>query len=164
MTNNNEPERLQTLYRIKSNRVLFLLYSLADLLGWTFGAIVFGGMVVAGACGIAAEMDIPAFNLGLLLIPVIVVLRFLLIIWERKNQLYIITTRDITSKGGVLNRHFQTIRLNEIRSVSYTQNLLQQIVGCGNILISSAASSRPDIVLRNIDHVAKIHAAIERRR
>lgn len=49
-------------------------------------------------------MNIPVLNLSLLLIPAIVILRFLLIIWERKNQLYTITTRGVASEGGVLNK------------------------------------------------------------
>ncbi|MPM95229.1 hypothetical protein SDC9_142383 [bioreactor metagenome] len=93
-----------------------------------------------------------------------IAIRILHIVLLRKNQFYIITTRGISSEGGVLNRFNQTLRLNEIRSVSYTQTLIQQILGCGNIVISSSATYRAGLVLSNVDHVKEIYAAIENSR
>ena len=82
----------------------------------------------------------------------------------RKAQFYIVSNRGVTSEGGVLNRFNQTFRLNEIQSVSYTQTLIQQIQGCGNIVISTAAPYRGGIVLKDVDQVKIIYNTINNNR
>ena len=83
---------------------------------------------------------------------------------------------DIEAKGGmpvffgkeihrgVLTRFNQTLRMDQIQSVSYTQTLIQQILGCGNIVVSSAATHRAGLVLFNIDNVKDVYGAIEKYR
>ena len=99
-------------------------------------------------------------NIGLTLIPLLIAIRIIYIIFLRKNQFYTVSDRSVTSEEGFLTRYKQTLRMNEIRSVSYTQTLIQQILGCGNIILSSAAASRGTMALKNINKVRSIYSVI----
>ncbi|OQA82031.1 MAG: Bacterial membrane flanked domain protein [Lentisphaerae bacterium ADurb.Bin242] len=158
------------LYRIKGNRFLFIVRNVWNTIGFAVGIILsvgLGSLMASGISGMIwndGKMNMCVIYLGMTLTPLIIAIRFLHIILLRKNQFYIISTSGVTSEGGVLNRFSQTLRLNEVRSVSYTQTLIQQILGCGNIVISSSATYRAGLVLSDVDHVKEIYAAIEHNR
>ena len=109
-------------------------------------------------------MNLGLLYLGGFLIPAIIILRIIYIMMIRKNQFYIITKDGVSSEGGVLTRFNQTLRMEQIQSVSYTQTIIQQILGCGNIVVSSAATHRASIILVNIDNVKTVYATIETNR
>lgn len=109
-------------------------------------------------------MNMGMIYLGEFLIPTIIIIRIIYIVLIRKNQFYTITERGVSSEGGVLTRFNQTLRMDQIQSVSYTQTLIQQILGCGNIVVSSAATHRAGLVLFNIDNVKDVYGAIEKYR
>ncbi|MDD3155088.1 MAG: PH domain-containing protein [Victivallaceae bacterium] len=110
------------------------------------------------------KMNMSIVILGMALIPLVIAIRVLHIVLLRKNQFYLVSTRGVASEGGVLTKFNQTLLLNEIQSVSYTQTIIQQILGCGNIVISSAATYRAGMVLVNIDRVKEIYHIINTNR
>ncbi len=134
------------LFRVKGNRLLFIIKNVWNTIWFAIGILLSIGLGTLLAGGLArtllngGEMNQGIITLGMLLIPLLTSIRILHIVLLRKNQFYIVSTKGVTSEGGVLTRFSQTLRLNEIQSVSYTQTLIQQILGCGNIVISSAAT------------------------
>ena len=166
----NEVKNGKILFRVKGNRFLFIVRNVWNTIWFAVGIILSIGLGTLLAGGISGmiwndgKMNMGIVFLGLSLILLMIAIRILHIVLLRKNQFYIITTRGISSEGGVLKRFNQTLRLNEIRSVSYTQTLIQQILGCGNIVISSSATYRAGLVLYDVDHVKEIYAAIENSR
>ena len=126
-----------------------------------------GTFLTAGISGMiwnSGKMNMGMIYLGEFLIPTIIIIRIIYIVLIRKNQFYTITERGVSSEGGVLTRFNQTLRMDQIQSVSYTQTLIQQILGCGNIVVSSAATHRAGLVLFNIDNVKDVYGAIEKYR
>ena len=161
---NSKNEKI--LYRVKSNRFLFVAQAVWNIIWFSIGTIMsigLGTLLFSGILGFLCndnKLNLPVIYLGTILIPLTIAVRILHVILLRKNQFYTISTQSITSEGGVLIRFNHTLRRNQIQSVSYTQTLIQQLLGCGNIVVSTAASSRGGIILTNIDHVQEIYKAI----
>ena len=150
------------LYRVKGNKFLFVVKNIWNVFWYAIGILLsigFGTILLSGLSGIFrndGQMNPVILNFGLLMIPLLILIRIIHIIFLRKNQFYIITEHGITSEGGFLTRFKQTLHMDEIQSVSYTRTLIQQIFGCGDIVISSAAASRGTMVLKNINQVKRI--------
>ena len=166
----NEAKNEKILYRVKGNQFLFIVkniwntiwYAIGVTLSVGLGTLLAGG--ISGAIWNGGKMNTGIVTFGIILIPILIAIRILHIILLRKNQFYIVSDRGVTSEGGVLTRFNQTLQLKEIQSVSYTQTLIQQILGCGNIVISSAATIRAGMVLVNVDRVKEIYHIINTNR
>jgi len=162
----NEVKNEKIFLRVKENTFLFVVKNIWNTFWYAVGIILsvgLGTILTAGLSGIICnngKMNTSILNFGLVLIPLLIAVRIIHIIFLRKNQFYIISDRSVTSEEGFLTRYKQTLRMNEIRSVSYTQTLIQQILGCGNIILSSAAASRGTMVLKNINKVRSIYSVI----
>ena len=160
----------KTLYRVKGNRFLFIVKNVWNTIWFAIGTTLSVGLGTVMSAGIAGmiwnggKMSMEMVYLGEFLIPALIIVRIIYIILIRKNQFYTITEREVSSEGGVLTRFNQTLRMDQIQSVSYTQTLIQQILGCGNIVVSSAATHRAGLVLFNIDNVKDVYGAIEKYR
>ena len=160
----------KTLYRVKGNRFLFIVKNVWNTIWFVIGTTLSVGLstfLTAGISGMiwnSGKMNMGMIYLGEFLIPTIIIIRIIYIVLIRKNQFYTITERGVSSEGGVLTRFNQTLRMDQIQSVSYTQTLIQQILGCGNIVVSSAATHRAGLVLFNIDNVRDVYGAIEKYR
>lgn len=158
----------KTLYRVKGNRFLFIVKNVWNTIWFAIGttlSVGLGTFLTAGISGMiwnSGKMNMGMIYLGEFLIPTIIIIRIIYIVLIRKNQFYTITERGVSSEGGVLTRFNQTLRMDQIQSVSYTQTLIQQILGCGNIVVSSAATHRAGLVLFNIDNVKDVYGAIEK--
>jgi len=167
---NNESKQEKILYRVKGNQILFIIRNIWNTICFIIGTVLSIGLGTLMSGGIYGaifnngKMNLTAVNCGVILTVMIIIIRILYIILMRKNQFYIISAIGITNEGGVLTRFNQMLRLNEIQSVSYTQTLIQQILGCGNIVISSASTYRAGIVLRDIDQVKEIYHIINNNR
>ena len=157
-------------YRVKGNRFLFIARSIWNIFWFSIGTVLSigtGSLFISGIAGFicnSGKLHTGTLNFGLFLIQLLIIVKILYTILLRKAQFYIISNRGVTSEGGVLNRFNQTLRLNEIQSVSYTQTLIQQILGCGNIVISTAATYRGGIVLKDVDQVKIIYNTINNNR
>ena len=160
---NNKNEKI--LYCVKSNRFLFVAKAVWNIIWFSIGttiSIVLGTLLFCGIFGFLCndnKLNLPVVYLGAILIPLTIAVRILHIILLRKNQFYTISTQSITSEGGVLIRFNHTFRRNQIQSVSYTQTLIQQLLGCGNIVVSTAATHRAALILHNVDQVMEIYSA-----
>ena len=158
----NEAKKEKFLCRAKENTFLFVMRSIWNTFWYAVGttlSIGLGTLLTAGLSGIFCnngQMDTGILTLGLSLIPLLIGIRVIHIIFLRRNQFYIISEQNVSSEGGFLTRFKQTLHMDEIQSVSYTRTLIQQIFGCGNIIISSAAASRGTMVLKNVNQVKRI--------
>lgn len=154
----------------KSNKFLFvckMIHQIFWLVIGTVAGVLLPTMFFSGIAGFFCndgKLNQPILCLGISLIPVIIACRIAYLVWLRKRQYYTISNESITSEGGVMHVFNRKIRIGDIRSISYHCSLIQQLLGCGNIIISSAASSNGSLVLKNIDNVKNIYNAIENNR
>ncbi len=63
---------------------------------------------------------------------------------------YTVTSENILLERGVLFREIDNIDLFRVTDVNLRQNILQRILGTGNILIASSDKSKPDVVLADV--------------
>ncbi len=154
------------IFQGKSNRAIYLIATVWNLCWFAIGLGISMAFLTLSASGLAGvlwsngKLHGPTFFAGILLYFMLLTAKIIYTIYLRKAQLYRITTKELTATGGILRKHHKTIRLQEIRSISYQRTLLQQIFNCGDIFISTSATNNPAIRLKNIDHVQAVYHQI----
>ena len=158
------------IFRGKSNKFLFICGMIHQMFWFvigTIGGILLPTLFFSGMVGYFynnGKLNPPSLYLGISLIPIIITCRIIYLIWLRRRQFYTITGDSVTSEGGVFHAFNRKIRLADIRGLSYHCSLIQQLLGCGNIVISSAATSRSTLILKNVDNIGHIYHTIENNR
>ncbi len=157
----------KVIFRGKSNKFLFICKAVHQMFWFAVGTI--GGVLlptlflsgIAGHFCNDGKLNQPILSLGICLIPIIITCRITYIIWLRKRQFYTITIESITHEGGLFRTFNQKIWIVDIRSISCHSSLIQQILGCGNIIINTAATRQGTLVLKNVDNANNLYKTIE---
>lgn len=77
-----------------------------------------------------------------------------------RSVVYVVTTRKIYRKTGLLRTDVDTVRLDRIQNVSFTQTFLQRLVGCGDMSIDTAGSSGTEIVFRSVPNPSHVNSLL----
>ena len=80
---------------------------------------------------------------------------------RRLGQHYELTTQRFIHQNGVLVRKTDRIEVIDIEDVSYTQGIIQRMLGVGTIQISGRDQSHPVLVLSGIDNVPEVASLID---
>jgi membrane protein YdbS with pleckstrin-like domain len=80
---------------------------------------------------------------------------------RRLGQHYELTTQRFIHQSGVLVRKTDRIEVIDIEDVSYTQGIIQRMLGVGQITISGRDQSHPVLVLNGIDNVPEVASLID---
>jgi uncharacterized membrane protein YdbT with pleckstrin-like domain len=111
-------------------------------------------VLIAAAVGVGAAL-IPreARPLGQLAIGVLgVVLPFL----RWLTTTYTITNRRLITRSGILNKVGKELPLNRINEVSYERSLTDRMLGCGSLIVQTAAEDGT-IVLHDVPDVEHVN-------
>jgi uncharacterized membrane protein YdbT with pleckstrin-like domain len=81
--------------------------------------------------------------------------------FRRLGQHYELTTQRFIHQSGVLVRKTDRIEVIDIEDVSYTQGIIQRMLGVGQITISGRDQSHPVLVLIGIDNVPEVASLID---
>lgn len=82
--------------------------------------------------------------------------------WLRwRTTHYVITTHRVMVRRGILNKTGKDITLSKITDVSFSQSLIDRMVGSGTLNIESAGDS-PDELFRDIPHSDEVQQLINR--
>lgn len=90
---------------------------------------------------------------GIALVLIVIVLAAPLTRWVSTS--YILTTRRLVLRAGIVNRHGRDIPLNRVNDVSFDHGLIDRILGCGRLTVESAGE-RGQLVLREVPHVEHV--------
>ncbi len=82
-------------------------------------------------------------------------------IYRRLSVHYELTTQRFVHQAGLLVRRTDRIEVIDIDDVSYTQGIIQRMLGVGTIRISSTDRTHPELVLRGIDRVPETASLID---
>ena len=96
------------------------------------------------------------------LIPIIILLRA---IWPVMNSEYVVDSRGLESREGILwfNLRQPRLRYEDIRGVEVKQSILDRVLLIGDIVVGSAAShDEGEIVLRRVSHPQGIQLLIQK--
>ena len=78
------------------------------------------------------------------------------------NTNYVVTTRGLYRKRGILSRDVKQIGFDKVQNISYTQTAVGAQFGYGTVEISTAGSSGVELQFRNIPAPADIQELISR--
>ncbi len=74
---------------------------------------------------------------------------------------YELTTQRFVHQDGIFVRRSNRIEVIDIDDVSYTQGMIQRMLGVGTIIINSSDRSHPELVIQGIDRVPEIASLID---
>ena len=81
--------------------------------------------------------------------------------YRRLGMHYELTTQRFIHQAGLLNRTTDRIEVIDIDDVSYSQGIVQRMLGVGKIRISSSDRTHPELLLYGIDRVPEIATLID---
>ncbi len=94
-----------------------------------------------------------AVVVGLVVIAMIVFCLVPFLRWLTST--YTLTDRRIITRKGVLNKTGHDLPLRRINNVSYERSLLDRMLGCGSLVLTTAAET--PVVLRDVPDVERVH-------
>lgn len=74
---------------------------------------------------------------------------------------YELTTQRFVHQEGIFVRRSNRIEVIDIDDVSYTQGIVQRMLGVGTIVITGSDRSHPELVIQGIDRVPEIASLID---
>ena len=136
-------------------------YSAKAMYGtWIASAIIsvlaIAAVVLLGQGSIAAAWYIA--GAGVLLLWGAVIATF---VYRRLSVHYELTTQRFIHQEGLLVRRTDRIEVIDIEDISYTQGIVQRLLGVGTIRISGRDQSHPELVLSGIDKVPEVASLID---
>ena len=78
------------------------------------------------------------------------------------NTNYVVTTRGLYRKRGILSRDVKQIGFDKVQNISYSQSAVGSRLGYGTVEISTAGSSGVELQFRSIPTPAEIQELISR--
>ncbi len=81
--------------------------------------------------------------------------------YRRVSVHYELTTQRFIHTHGILTRTTDRIEVLDIDDVTFSQGLVQRILGVGTIILSSSDRSHPNLRLEGIDKVSEISGLID---
>ena len=82
-------------------------------------------------------------------------------VYKRLSVHYELTTQRFVHQAGILVRRTDRIEVLDIDDVSFTQGLIQRMLGVGTIRLSSSDRTHPEMVLDGIDKVPEIASLLD---
>lgn len=77
--------------------------------------------------------------------------------WQ--SERYVITTRRIAHRTGLLNRHGRDIPLHRVNDISTEKSLLDRMFGCGTLVVSDA-TQQSGMVLHDVPRVEQVQVQL----
>jgi uncharacterized membrane protein YdbT with pleckstrin-like domain len=71
---------------------------------------------------------------------------------------FVVTTRRVLVREGVLSRHGIDIPMSRINSVEFRHTLLERLLGCGTLIIESA--SEEPLEFADVPDVERVHSML----
>ena len=82
-------------------------------------------------------------------------------LYRRFSTHYELTTQRFIHQIGILIRRTDRIEVIDIDDVSYTQGIIQRMLGVGTIKLVGSDRTHPELVLHGIDRVPEISGQID---
>jgi len=101
-------------------------------------------------------------RLSIAVLAVLVLLRW--VVWPLARwwtEVYVVTTRRLVLREGVLNRSGHDMPLARLNDISFTHTFFQRLLGCGTLVVESAGE-RGQIRLDNVPKVELVQRTLYR--
>jgi uncharacterized membrane protein YdbT with pleckstrin-like domain len=118
--------------------------------------VVIAAAVGAGAAVIPREAR-PIGQIAIAVLGVVLAIWLVLLPFLRwRTTTYTITNRRLITRSGILNKIGKDLPLNRINEVSYERSLLDRMLGCGSLIVQTAAEDGT-IVLHDVPDVEHVN-------
>jgi uncharacterized membrane protein YdbT with pleckstrin-like domain len=95
-------------------------------------------------------------QIAVIVVAVLVLVWVSLLPWLRwRTTRFIVTSRRVVIRSGVISRTGRDIPLTRVNDVTFTHALLDRLLGCGTLLIESGGE-RGQLVVSELPHVEMI--------
>ncbi len=89
------------------------------------------------------------------------------ILWEGRPflslvEFYTLTNERIKVVKGLIGKDIENFELIRVQDIDITQNLSERIMGIGDITITGADSTNPQIILRNIQNPSEVYEMLRK--
>lgn len=123
-------------------------------------AVVIVALVLVGEVLIPAGKDAALERLGLAAVAIVLLMWWLMYPWLLwRTTRYELTTKRLRLRTGVIARSGRDIPLSRVTDVSFRKSLVDQLLGCGTLVVESAGE-HGQIVLTEIPHVERVSAEL----
>jgi uncharacterized membrane protein YdbT with pleckstrin-like domain len=121
-------------------------------------------VIIAAAVGVGAALipreARPIGQLAIALLGVVLLIWLVLIPFLRwRTTTYTITNRRLITRSGILNKIGKDLPLNRINEVSYERSVIDRMLGCGSLIVQTAAEDGT-IVLHDVPDVEHVNLEI----
>jgi len=110
----------------------------------------------AAPLALGSEFGSLANYLPLLALPLIVAVAYRHYVW-----LYTVDEQKIESRRGIIARHLEMIRIEDLRNVSADQTIWQRLFMLGDAGFSSAGSGGIEVIFRGISRPVGLKNRVE---
>lgn len=77
-----------------------------------------------------------------------------------RATVYVVTSAKVYRKRGIVRTSVDTVRLDRIQNVSFSQTFLQRLVNCGDMAIDTAGSGGTEILFRSVPHPSRVNGLV----
>lgn len=98
------------------------------------------------------------FILGAVLAP-LVGIGIVIIIWailDRNHRFYKVTNRRVSVQSGIIGRATSEVEIRDIRNVKMLQQVIDRLLGFGNVGISSAGTGEVEVIFAGVANPAGV--------
>jgi uncharacterized membrane protein YdbT with pleckstrin-like domain len=81
---------------------------------------------------------------------------------RRVSTRYTITNRRLHTKHGIVSREVQETRLNRVQDVTYSQTIIQRVLGIGDVDFDTASNDPTDFVFAGVADPAGVVEAVHK--
>lgn len=86
---------------------------------------------------------------------------FLFALFGRYRRFYRITSQRVTTRIGIVANNSSELNLEHIRTINIRQNIVERLLGTGDLVMASAANGNSRIVFRGVKDPEKIKELID---
>ncbi|MFV0427063.1 MAG: PH domain-containing protein [Beutenbergiaceae bacterium] len=120
------------------------------------------GLILLAALTWASMTFIPPSRVGPWIITGVVLVLFVILVlvpflrW--RTTTYTVTDRRVITRRGIINKSGHDIPLSRINNVTYERSLLDRILGCGTLELTTAAEE--PVTLHDVPNVERVHVVM----
>jgi membrane protein YdbS with pleckstrin-like domain len=122
---------------------------------------ILAGLIISSITKALEGREFIAWAVGIGIIALWWMICIAIYLYYRMTVYYELTTQRFIHTSGILVRTTDRIDVIDIDDVSFTQGVVQRILGVGTVTLTSKDSSHPILLLRGIDEVDKVSGMID---
>ena len=117
-------------------------------------------IVLALAGYLFAVVDDGRLQVVVAVAAVVLLVAFTIVPFLRwRTTLFVVTTRRVVVRTGVLARQGRDVPLSRINDITFSHSLFERILGCGTLVVESAGE-RGQVVLTEVSNVEQVQRTL----